>query len=747
MIDSVSTALHRRAAVFRASLVLSLLLLAACEVSPATRPLPDPTPRIQQPSLRPRANTTAPTTTPNVTPVPMAESRPVADAPAFVQVAVGENHSCALQDSGRVQCWGANDDGQLDAPEGASFRQITAGYRFTCGLRIDGSITCWGQNDHGQLDAPIGQFTAIDAGWDHVCALGGGTATCWGWNANARATPPNDVEFTAIGAGAEHSCGLSVSGNLVCWGKNDLGQADSRSGPFSALDVGLAHTCVLRSDGTPLCQGSNRAGQNDSPAIALKQISAGSEHTCGILPQGTLECWGATNNQGINVQLSAPEGTFTSLDAGWHITCGTTVLGSVQCWVPSYVATPYPPYDHLQFVEAFQGRTLSKPTEIFAWPYGGLAVADREGFIRIHTDHSPAREIFNMTDIIASDGSLNGLLSAAIDPDFEESPFLYIYYTIRSDTEVGPYGKGKESARLSRFEVEKGQINPTNELIMMEFQVNPRPTEGYDGANHYGGAIRFGLDGMLYLGIGDSTCFECPQRLDSLHGKIIRIDVRRASTEHPYRIPNDNPMLEVAGARPEIFAYGLRNPWRMAFDRQDGSLYVADVGHDLEEEVSIATTGSNLGWPIYEGFSCLDFTDEVSRFYGVPGGYPCKNESEEMTAPVATYEIKNENCAIIGGVVYRGSEISILDGVYLLGDFCSGRVWVVDMDAKKKWRLIQVADLDFPVSSFGTDAAGEVYVLTFGGPVFRLSETDHKSRLPSGEVVTETITPTLKGSP
>jgi len=251
---------------------------------------------------------------------------------------------------------------------------------------------------------------------------------------------------------------------------------------------------------------------------------------------------------------------------------------------------------------------------------------------------------------------------------------------------------------------------------------------------------------MLYLGIGDSTCFECPQRLDSLHGKIIRIDVRGASAEQPYQIPKDNPMLGFPKARPEIWAFGLRNPWRMAFDSREGSLWVVDVGHDLEEEVTIATAGANLGWPIYEGSSCLKFSDKVARFYGVSSGYPC-DESQVVTTPVATYQIRNENCAIIGGVVYRGTEIPSLGGVYLFADFCSGRIWALEGDFTTESRLIQFADIDFPISSFGTDADEEVFILTHGGPIFRLSESDTGSQLRTDTVVTVTVTPAIEKSP
>ena len=239
---------------------------------------------------------------------------------------------------------------------------------------------------------------------------------------------------------------------------------------------------------------------------------------------------------------------------------------------------------------------------------------------------------------------------------------------------------------------------------------------------------------MLYLGIGDSSCFECPQSLDNLHGKIIRIDVRGATVEQPYQVPDDNPLLDTPGARPEIWAYGLRNPWRMEFDPQTGRLWVGDVGQDTAEEVSVVVAGANLGWPKYEGSQCLVVGDAAAYHYGVSTGYPC-SEPDSETAPVITYDHTSENCAVIGGVVYRGAEIPWLDGVYLFGDACSGRVWALDGDARAGWRMVEIAHEGRRISSFGTDTAGEVYVLTFGGPVLRLVTSEW------GYVLAPTIVP------
>ena len=562
---------------------------------------------------------------------------------------------------------------------------------------------------------PDGKFTALDAGWDHACALGSNGTTCWGWDADGRTTPPPGVVFTAIGAGAEHSCGLTLRGDLRCWGKNDNGRADSRSGPFLALAVGIAHTCVLRSDGTAFCQGDNAAGQSDPPDTVFTQITAGSEHTCGILPTGALECWGGSTDKVSKIenrQPVAPAGIFSSINAGWKSTCAVNAQGHAECWEFVYQVNPFPPYDRLNFKNVLPGYTSHQPTEVFPWPTGGLAVAEKAGSIVAYTAGSEPIHILDLTDKTDSDGPENGLLSAAVDPEFSEFPFLYVFYTTPAESE-----EYETLTRLTRFPVVEGVAVREEELIILDIpQTKP---DDY----HYGGAIRFGPDGMLYLGIGDGHCFLCPQSLESLHGKIIRIDVRGASAEQPYKVPDDNPLIGMPNARPEIWAYGLRNPWRMAFDPRDGELWVGDVGMHAQEEVTIAAAGANLGWPVFEGSDCFTIDDIVrDHEYDTVTEYDC-GEFEDLTAPVISYG-RSQGCAIVGGVVYRGAEIPWLDGVYLFSDFCTGKIWALDKGAQAGWRMIEVADLTWPVSSFGTDAAGNVYVLTFAGPILRLVEAE-----------------------
>ena len=286
-----------------------------------------------------------------------------------------------------------------------------------------------------------------------------------------------------------------------------------------------------------------------------------------------------------------------------------------------------------------------------------------------------------------------------------------------------------------RLPIVHGLVARDDEHLILEIPMLPRPDHGFTRSSHYGGAIRFGSDGLVYLGIGDSYCFHCPQRLSSLFGKIIRIDIRGSSIDAPYRVPDDNPFVGQADARPEIWAHGLRNPWRMAFDPHDGRLWLGDAGHEGDEEISIAVAGANLGWPAFEGAACLEIDDSVRHHYGDGlAGYAC-GDLAHAVMPIHTYASSGATCAVIGGAVYRGETIQWLAGAYIFGDFCSGQVWALTGDDQAGWRRIEIADLPRPISTFGVDTADDLYVATFGGPLLRLID------VPAGGAPTVSIMP------
>jgi glucose/arabinose dehydrogenase len=227
-------------------------------------------------------------------------------------------------------------------------------------------------------------------------------------------------------------------------------------------------------------------------------------------------------------------------------------------------------------------------------------------------------------------------------------------------------------------------------------------------SNHNGGELEFGPDGFLYIATGDGGAAADPfgngQRLDTLLGKLLRLDVDGGD---PYAIPGDNPFA-AGGGLPEIWAYGLRNPWRFAFDPVNGDLYIGDVGQNAWEEVDYLPAGlsgpRNFGWNVREG---------AHTFTGPAGA--------DMIDPVAEYANGvGGTCSVTGGVVIRSPSLSDWAGVYVYGDYCSGQVWGLVRDAAGVWNNQLLFNTDLTISAFGTDASGEVYLVHHGGAVYRL---------------------------
>ena len=668
-----------------ASFKAAALPPAATGTRPATAPPGPPAPILPQ---EPAA-----AVIPTAVPIPTATPPPATNLTPLVQIAAGDKVQCGLQTDGRVICRGGGGATWWHPPPPAAYRQITVGADYACGLRRDGTIACWGASHQEKNIPPPGQFTLVSAGERHACALDtAGYAHCWGREANGRATPPSGLAFTTIEAGGSHSCGLTAAGSLHCWGENTLGQADFHNGPFQSLSVGGGNTCALRPEGTAWCQGDNAAGQSTPPPGAFTHIAAGSDYACGLRPGGRLECWGG----GFGAELGEPAGAFRAINAGSEAFCALKPGGFPVCW-------RYRPGDPQSFVQpveialvAVSGEKLRWPLELFPWPQGGLAVVEREGRIRLCSGgprlncagdaNPPLLDLADRVDFTASE---SGMLSAVLDPDFDRFPFLYVWYT---DT------ANPRKARLSRFPVAEGQIDRAGELVILELLM----PKDY----HFGGAVRFGPDALLYLGIGDNGFPETAQSLESWRGKIIRINVRGATPERPYGIPADNPMLTVPGSRPEIWAYGLRNPWRMSFD-DDGRLWVGDVGATTAGAVSIATAGANLGWPVFEGHRCHGEERQCAVL-------------TEYAPPAITYA-RTEGCALIWGGPYRGAALPAWAGAQIAGDYCSGRVWALTPDESGGWQKRLVATVSSHLLSFGTDAAGEMYALSLNRPLLKLT--------------------------
>ena len=294
---------------------------------------------------------------------------------------------------------------------------------------------------------------------------------------------------------------------------------------------------------------------------------------------------------------------------------------------------------------------------------------------------------------VSDRGNEEGLLGLAFDPDYANNGYFYVYYSAASP----------RRSVIARYHVPPGAdgVDPSTEKIIMEI--------GQPYSNHNGGQVTFGPDGYLYVGLGDGGSGGDPrghgQNLRTLLGTILRIDVSALDETGAYAVPPDNPFVGVEGARPEIWAYGLRNPWRFSFDRETGDLWTGDVGQNALEEIDIIRPGLNYGWNIMEGPSCF-------RNAGC--------DRDELEPPVAEYG-RDGGCSVTGGYVYRGERIPSLVGAYLYGDFCTGNIWALRHDGSQVVDQALIADTDLQISSFAEGPDGEVYILSFTGEIARLA--------------------------
>jgi glucose/arabinose dehydrogenase len=313
-----------------------------------------------------------------------------------------------------------------------------------------------------------------------------------------------------------------------------------------------------------------------------------------------------------------------------------------------------------------------------------LYLVGQDGIIRIFAAGTLREEPFlDISDRIATIGGEQGLLSAAFPPGYTAKRYFYVLYTALD-----------RSVIVARFRVsaDNARADRNSEQIVLRV-LHPE-------TNHNGGRVVFGPDGYLYVSIGDgggaNDPFRTGQDRNSLLGKILRIDTE--SGDATYRVPPSNPFVGQAGARPEIWALGLRNPWRITFDRQTGDLWTADVGQGQREEVNFQAAGSpggqNYGWSIFEGTRCFR------------GGDTCNVTG--LTAPVAEYD-HSLGCSITGGYVYRGSAYPALAGTYFYGDFCSGRIFAITRNGGG-FTATQVVDTNFGIVTFGEDERGNLYV-------------------------------------
>lgn len=354
---------------------------------------------------------------------------------------------------------------------------------------------------------------------------------------------------------------------------------------------------------------------------------------------------------------------------------------------------------------------------------GRIFIVERAGRIRLLKNGSlQATPFLDISDHVRSGGE-EGLLSVAFPPDYAQRKRFYVYYTQTDGDNV-----------VARF---RTSTNPDLADTASEQQILelPHPIQ----SNHNGGQLAFGPDGYLYIGPGDGGGGGDPygnaQNPASLLGKILRIDVEgqipttppsqaykvylpliSSDTGLPYSVPPDNPFFAQPGYRPEIWAMGLRNPWRFSFDRTTGDLYIADVGQNEWEEVNFqpasSAGGENYGWNTLEGSHC---------YSPASGCTPPANYSP----PVAEYPHganDSNGCSITGGFVYRGATYTDMQNIYFYADFCQGKIWGLQFE-NSAWQSQLLLDTDYQPSSFGEDESGEVYLVRLSGQIYRLIST------------------------
>jgi len=294
-------------------------------------------------------------------------------------------------------------------------------------------------------------------------------------------------------------------------------------------------------------------------------------------------------------------------------------------------------------------------------------------------------------------GGERGLLSVAFHPQYRDNGFFYVYYTNRN---------GDNS--IARYHVSAEDPNRADSASAVVLLTIPHPLF----ANHNGGQLQFGPDGYLYIGTGDGGSAGDPsnhaQDLSQLLGKLLRIDVDHGT---PYAIPASNPFVARSGARGEVWAYGLRNPWRFSFDRASGDLWIGDVGQDAYEEVDLQRAssigGENYGWRRMEGFHCYN---------------PASNCADASFAlPIIEYPHAQGACSISGGYRYRGTQVPALAGGYLYGDYCTGAISIATANGPG-WNVRQLLATTLRISAFGEDLSGELYVMDVAkGVVYRIA--------------------------
>jgi glucose/arabinose dehydrogenase len=353
-----------------------------------------------------------------------------------------------------------------------------------------------------------------------------------------------------------------------------------------------------------------------------------------------------------------------------------------------------------EVVVAYPDLSFQRPVGVYLAPDDSnrLFVLEQAGVIRSFHAEAEATEapvFLDLRDRVNARGNEEGLLGLAFHPQFSTNGRFYLDYTASSPRRTV----------VAEFRVDPSDpsgADPGSERVILEV---PQPY-----SNHNGGQIVFGPDGYLYIGLGDGGSGGDPhgngQNRGTLLGSILRVDVDNPSGGRAYGIPPDNPFAgNDRGYREEIFAYGLRNPWRFSFDPDTGDLWAGDVGQNRIEEIDLIRSGNDYGWNVMEGSSCYD----------PPSG--CNRTG--LTLPVAEYG-HDLGISVTGGFVYRGSTMTELEGHYLFGDYGSGRLWTLNAATPDDPQVEELMRTELNISSFGVDPSGEILICAFDGKIHRL---------------------------
>jgi len=380
-----------------------------------------------------------------------------------------------------------------------------------------------------------------------------------------------------------------------------------------------------------------------------------------------------------------------------HMLGMAMALGLVACGGGSEGGGPAAPAATARIAKAFPqlaaiprlvflGAAPGDTHNLYLVTQGGQILA-----LENRADVGAATPFLDLTARVTQRGGEEGLLGLAFHPDYASNGLFYVYYSPAD---------GARRTRLSRFTANAARSagDPASERVLLEIDQPP------DFGNHKGGGLVFGPDGRLYVGVGDGggggDPFNNAQNLGTPLGKILRL--LADGNDADGGIPPDNPLVGRSGARGEVWAWGLRNPWRIAFD--GSTLWAADVGQDQREEIDLIEPGANYGWRVFEGTLRYNADDPV------PAGH---------RAPLFEYSHDDGNCSITGGYVYRGRALPVLAGHYLYADFCSGRVWSLQ-NLDGALQNAEIGSVPGRPTSFGRDTEGELYLTALDGSIYKI---------------------------